>query len=232
MGAENSGVGEVSGIQDLLIQRLRYKYVTSGDLAAIALARGWAREVRLTSNSNILYIDGKFYFDPNYYVNGFWKLPSWRRKFFMTLPLVSEGLWAVDEKTYVKVGQEKIVVMVGGKMYLSRLNICGLAETIGGGQDFDVVVHIVGTLRGLSTGVYYTAFRCSEWILQISREPLFDRFAFSKLSVYNDITGRRVEFREVFVKGGRVVKVLVNPSCREYSEMVYKLYGFFVACKE
>jgi hypothetical protein len=231
MGVENSGVGEVSGIKDLLFQRLRYKYVATGDLAAIALARGWAREVRLISNSNVLYIEGKFYFDPSYYVSGFWKLPTRRRRFFKSLPLVSEGLWALDDKTYVRVGQD-IEVVVDGKAYISRPNICGIAESVGGGHDdVDVVVHVVGALRGL-TGVYYTAFRCSEWILPLSRESMFDRFAFDKRNVYNDITGRRVEFREVFVKGGRVVKVLVNPSCSEYSEAVYKLYGSFVACKE
>jgi hypothetical protein len=230
MGVESSGVGEVSGIQDLL-QRLRNKYVASGDLAAIALARGWARDVRLISNGYVLHIEGKFYFDPSYYVSGFWKSSTWRRRFYKALPLVSEGLWAVDDKTYVKVGQEKIEVVVNGKVYLSRLNICGVAESRDGGQDVDVVVHVVGTLRGLSTGVYYTAFSCSEWILPISSESLFDRFAFGKQGIQNYITGRRVEFREVFVKGGRVVKVLINPSCREYSETVYKLYGSIVSCK-
>jgi hypothetical protein len=61
---------------------------------------------------------------------------------------------------------------------------------------------------------------------------MFDRFAYDKRKVYNDITGAHVEFREIFVKGGRIVKVLINPSCREYIETVYKLYGVNVECKE
>jgi hypothetical protein len=227
MGVDNSGVGEVSSVKDLLFQRLRNKYVATGDLAAVALARGWARDVRLISISTILYIEGKFYFDPSYHVQGFWKLPTWRRKFYKALPLVSEGLWGTGD-TYVKVG-ENIEVVVDGKVWLSRLNICGVAERIGGGED--VVVHVVGSVRAASMGVYYTAFRCSEWILPFSREPMFDRFAFDKRNLFNSITERRLEFREIFIKGGRVVKVLVNPSCREYSETVYKLYGSFVACK-
>jgi hypothetical protein len=190
-----------------------YKYVATGDLAAVALKRASATEVKLVSYGNILYIE-----NPTY--KGFWKLPTWRRKFFMTLPWVSEGLWAVNDKTYIKVGQD-IEVVVDGKAYISRPNICSIAE--GGRQD--VVVHIVGTLRRVPTGLYYTAYRCSEWVLPIAREPLFERFAYDKQNSRN-------EFREVFIKGGRVVMVLVNPSCREYSEAVHKLYGSFVECRE
>jgi|GEM_PF-6104703 hypothetical protein len=212
--------------QDLL-QRLRYKYVATGDLASIALARGWAKEVNLVSSGNVLHIDGKFHFDPSLHVQGFWKLPTMRRKFSTSLTLASEGFWVADN-AHVRVGREAIEVVAYGETYISRYNICGVAED--GRQD--VVVHIVGTLRRALGGVYYTAFRCSEWLLPLSPEPLFDRFAFDKRKVYNDITGRHVEFREVFVKKGRVVKVLVNPSCREYSETVYFLYRSFVECKE
>jgi hypothetical protein len=212
--------------QDLL-QRLRSKYVATGDLAAVALARGWAKEVNLVSSGNILHIDGKFHFDPFLHVQGFWKLPTMRRKFSTSLMLASEGFWVADN-AHVRVGREAIEVVAYGRTYISRPNICGVAED--GRQD--VVVHIVGTLRRALGGVYYTAFRCSEWFLPLSPEPLFDRFAFDKRKVYNDITGRHVEFREVFVKKGRVVKVLVNPSCREYSETVYFLYGSLVECKE
>jgi hypothetical protein len=106
-----------------------------------------------------------------------------------------------------------------------------VAESIGGKQDVDIVVHIVGTLRRPSTGVYYTAFRCSEWILPLSMESMFDRFAFDKRGIRNFISERPVEFREVFVKSGRVIRVLVNPSCKDYSETVHRLYGSFVACK-
>jgi hypothetical protein len=205
----------MSTVQDLL-RRLRYKYVATGDLAAVALTRALASEVKLVSYGNILYIENS-----TYHIQGFWKLPTWRRKFFVTLPWVSEGLWAVNDKTYVKVEQEAIEVVVDGKAYISRLNICGVAE--GGRQD--VVVHIVGTLRRPSAGLYYTAFRCSEWVLPIAREPLFERFAYNKQKFRN-------EFREVFIKGGRVVMALLNPTCREYSETVYNLYGSFVECKE
>jgi hypothetical protein len=207
--------------QDLL-QRLRYKYVATGDLAAVALTRALASEVKLVSYGNILYIE-----NPTYHIQGFWKLPTWRRKFSTSLTLASEGFWAVNDKTYVKVGQE-IEVVVDGEEYISRPNICGVAE--GGRQD--VAVHIVGTVRRALGGVYYTAFRCSEWFLPLSPEPLFDRFAFDKRKVYDDSTGGYVEFREVFIKGGRVVMVLLNPTCREYSETVYHLYGSLVECKE
>jgi len=232
MGTENSDVGEVSSIKDLLIQRLKNKYVATGDLAAVALARGWSREVRLISNSKVLHIEGKFHFDPLYHVSGFWKLRTWRRKFFITLPLASEGFWG-GEKTYVRVGQETIEVVVDGKVYISRPNICGVVESIGGGREqrHHVVVHVVGTLRALSAGVYYTAFRCSEWLLPISREPMFERFAFDKKNVYNDITGRPVQFWDVFIKRGRIVKVLVNASCAEYVDTVSKLYGVRVKCE-
>jgi hypothetical protein len=214
--------------QDLL-QRLRSKYVATGDLASIALARGWAKRVNLTSDGRILHIDGKFHFDPSLHVQGFWKLPTTRRKFSTSLQLASEGFWVGDD-AHVRVGREVIEVVAYGKTYISRPNICGVAEDVGGGGR-DVVVHIVGTVRRTS-GSVYTAFRCSEWILPLSPEPLFDRFAFDKRKVYNGITGRDVEFREVFVKKGRVVEVLVNPSCREYSETVYKLYGSIVECRD
>jgi len=229
MGTGNSDVGEVSSIKDLLIQRLKNKYVATGDLAAVALARGWSREVRLISNSTVLHIEGKFHFDPLYHVSGFWRLRTWRRKFFMTLPLVSEGYWSLGH-SYVKVGQEKIEVVINGETWVSRPNICGMLERMGG--DKHVVVHIVGTLRALSAGVYYTAFRCSEWLFPLSREePMFWRFAFSKKNVYNDITGQPVQFWDVFIKRGRIVKVLVNASCEEYISTVLKLYGVHVKCE-
>ena len=218
----------MASAQDLL-QRLRSKYVATGDLASIALAVGWAKEVSLVSSGNILHIKGKFHFDPSLHVQGFWKLPTMRRKFSTSLTLASEGFWVADN-AHVRVGREAIEVVAYGKTYISRPNICGVAESIGGGHD--VVVHVVGTLKALSTGVYYTAFRCSEWILPLSREPVFDRFAFDKRNLYNDITGGRVEFREIFTKRGRVVEVLINPSCREYSETVYKLYGSIVECRD
>jgi hypothetical protein len=229
MDVGNGGVGEVSSVQDLLNRRLIRKYVTTGDLAAVALLRGWAREVKLYSNGVILHIEGKFYFDPTYYVSGFWFLRPRRRKFYKALPLVAEGVWALDDKTYVRVGQE-ITVVIDGKTYISRPNVCGIAESIGARQDVDVVVHVVGSLRGLS-GVYYTAFRCSEWILPFVREPMFDRFAFDKRGLKNDITGKPILFVDIFVKKGRIVKVLTNPSCEEYVRTVYRLYGSFVECK-
>ncbi len=213
-------------LQDLQ-KYLLQKYVATGDLASIALARGRAEKVNLVSNGNILHIEGKLHFDPPLHVQGFWKLPTMRRKFFMSLPLASEGFWAADG-AHVRVGREAIEVVAYGKTYISRPNICGIAESVGGGGR-GAAVYIVGTVKRAFGGVYYTAFRCSEWLLLLSREPLFDRFAERK--VYNDATGRHVEFIEVFVKSGRVVKVLVNPSCREYSETVYKLYSSLVECR-
>ena len=230
MGGGSQDV-DVSNIKDLLLQRLRNKYVATGDLAAVALAVGWAREVHLVSSDRLLYIGGKFVFDPYYSVSGFWKLPSWRRKFSMRLPLMSKGLWGLGDKTYVVVGQEKIEVVVDGKTYLSRTNICGLAESIDSGGRH-VVVHVVGTLRGpWEASELYTAFRCSEWLLSFSREHMFNRYAFDKHRVHNDITGERVEFRDVFIKKGRVVDILVNPTCREYMETVYRLYRSYVTCE-
>jgi hypothetical protein len=210
----------MASIKDLL-----QKYVATGDLASIALARGWAENVVLASSGNILRIEGRIRFDTSLRVQGFWKLPTMRRKFSASLPLASEGFWAADG-VHVEVGREAIEVVAYGKTYISRPNICGAAEGAGGGGR-DVAVHIVGTVRRAFGGVYYTAFRCSEWLLPLSQEPLFDRFAFDK-KVHND----GAEFREVFVKSGRVVKVLVNPSCREYSEAVYKLYDTLVKCRE
>ena len=120
-----------------------------------------------------------------------------------------------------------------GKVYVSRPNICGIVESLFNRQH--VVVHIVGTLRrlstGMSTGVYYTAFRCSEWILPLSMEPMFDRYGFDKRNLYNSIVETFVSIVEIFVKKGYVSKILINPSCEEYVETVRRLYGFSVKCK-
>jgi len=212
-------------VQDL--ERLRNKYVAVGDLAAVVLTRGRAETVELASNGYVLYIEGRL--QPDNHVSGFWKLPTWRRKFSISLPLVSEGFWGTDD-AYVKVGREAIEVVAYGKTYVSRPNICGIAESAGSRQDQDVVVHIVGTLRRASAGLYYTAFRCSDFYIPLAREPLFSRFAFRR-RFRGGVAGRGVEFREIFVKSGVITKVFTNLTCREYAEVVYKLYGFFVECR-
>jgi hypothetical protein len=208
-----------------LLQKLRNMYVASGDLAAVALANGGAKEVRLESLGGLLYIGGRFDFDPTDYVDGVWRLR--RRRFAVVLPLASRGRWGAG-RTYVEVG-ERIEVAVDGEVWLSRPNICYGTEDAGG--DKHVVVHIVGTVATVS-GERYTAFRCSEWILPLLKEPVFDRFAFDKRGVRNEVTGLPVEFVDVFVKRGHVVKVLVNPSCGEYVEAVRRLYGVEEGCRQ
>jgi len=114
-------------------------------------------------------------------------------------------------------------VAVDGEVWLSRPNICYV-------EDAGVVVHIIGTVA-TAAGERYTAFRCSEWSLPLLKEPIFDRFAFDKRNLRNEVTGLPIEFVDVFVKRGRVVKALVNPSCEEYVETVHRLYGLREKCR-
>jgi len=201
------------------------RYVSSGDLATIALANGWAKQITLQSSGDFLYVGGSFDFDPTNYVDGFWRLR--RRRFVATLSLASQGYWSAGGgRTYVRAG-DRIEVVVDGRVWLSRPNICATVEEAGSGRQ--VVVHVVGTVP-IAAGDAYTAFRCSEFRLPLLNEPLFDRFAFDKRNLRNDITGQPVEFIDVFVKRGRVVKVLVNPSCEEYVDTVYKLYRDRIKC--
>jgi hypothetical protein len=209
-----------------LLQKLRNKYVASGDLAVVALANGWARQIRLVSSGSFLYVGGGFYFDPMHGVEGFWRLR--RRRFAATLSLESQGCWSADGgRTYVRAG-DRIEVAVDGGVWLSRPNICATAEETGSGGQ--VVVHVVGTVPA-AAGDAYTAFRCSEFKLPLLNEPLFDRFAFDKRNLRNDTTGQPVEFIDIFVKRGRVAEVLVNPSCEEYVETVRRLYGIRERCR-
>jgi len=223
MGVERADAGEVLKVKEWLL----HKTIAVGDLAAIALARGWAKQIFLSAIPNLLYIDGKFEFDPLQRVHGYWYVKKKRHGIRVALPLVSEGFWSLGY-SHVMVGQEEIEVVIDGEPWVSRRNICGMLERMGG--DKHVVVHIVGSLRA-NLGNIYTAFRCSEWTLPLLIEPIFERFAFDKRNVYNDITGRPVQFWDVFIKRGQIVKVLVNASCEEYAGAVRKLYGAYVKCE-
>ena len=227
-GASGARSIETVGAQEIFFQKFRNRLVWSGDLAAVALAMGWAKQITLMGLGNLLYIDGKFDFRPDYSVYGYWQSRR-RRKFVARLSLVSEGYWSAGN-TYVKVWPG-IEVAVDGEVLASRPNICAETVNIDGGGGKQVVVHIVGTVVMTAHADFrYTAFRCSEWLLPWLDSPMFDRFAFDKRNVYNSISGLPVEFRELFVKRGRVVKVLVNPSCEEYASTVRKLYGVVVRC--
>jgi hypothetical protein len=223
MGMDKVDMERVLSVREQLLR----KSVTVGDLAAIALTRGWAKEIQLWAIPNRLEIAGKFDFDPTRDVRGYWFVKKKRTMRTITLPLVSEGYWN-SGYSYVSVGPEKIEVVIRGEPWVSRTNICGIIERMGG--DKHVVVHVVGSLRSMF-GHVYTAFRCSEWILPLSVEMLFDRFSFDKRGINNDITGQPVEFWDVFVREGVVVKVLVNASCEEYAEAVKKLFKADVRCE-
>jgi hypothetical protein len=112
---------------------------------------------------------------------------------------------------------------------ISRPNICHEAENIGDRQGKHVVVHVIGTVM-TGRDYFYTAFRCSEDILPLLDGPIFDRFAYDKRELYDEFDGLKVEFRELFVKKGRLVKILVNPSCEEYVSTVHRLFGTYVSC--
>jgi hypothetical protein len=223
MGVERADVGESLNVKERLLR----KTIAVGDLAAVALARGWAKQIFLSAIPNLLYIDGKFEFDPLQRVHGYWHVKKKRYGIRVALPLVSEGFWSLGY-SHVKVGHEKIEVVIDGEPWVSRTNICGMLERMSG--DKHVVVHIVGTVRA-NLGTIYTAFRCSEWLLPLLPEPMFERFAFDKRNVYNDITGRPVQFWDVFIRRGQIVKVLVNASCEEYADVVRRLYKVYVKCE-
>jgi len=228
MSTEKISAGGAVDVKEVLFQKLRFKHVVSGDLAAIALAAGGAEEINLTGIGNFLYVGGRFDFAPDYGVFGYWRCRGCI--FHVRLPRVSPGLWGAGD-TYVKVGNT-IEVSVNGEVLISRPNVCAAAgSTAESTGDKHVVVHVLGTVP-MAYGVRYTAFNCSEWILPLLEDPVFERLAFNKMNVHNHVTGLPVEFREVFVKKGRVVKVLVNASCREYISTVHRLYRVDVKCRE
>ncbi len=220
---DKTGTEKVLSVREQLLR----KSVAVGDLAAIALARGWAKQIYLWAIPNKLEIAGKFDFDPTLDVRGYWFVKKKRIMRTIVLPLVSEGYWSLGY-SYVRVGPERIDVAIHGEPWVSRTNICGIIERMGG--DKHVVVHVVGSLRG-AFGRIYTAFRCSEWILPLSVESMFGRFAFDKRGINNSITDKPVEFWDVFVREGVVVKVLVNASCEEYVMAVKKLFKVDVRCE-
>ncbi len=223
MGAEITDVGEVLNVKERLLR----KNVAVGDLAAVALKMGGASQISLWAIPNRLEIAGRFDFDPTRDVLGYWFVKKKRIMKPMVLPRESVGYWSLGY-SYVRVGPERIEVAIHGEPWVSRTNICGVIEGMGG--DKHVVVHVVGSLRG-AFGRIYTAFRCSEWILPLLPEPLFDRFAFDKRGIVNDVSGLPVQFWDVFVREGVVVKVLVNASCEEYAEAVKKLFKVDVRCE-
>jgi len=227
MGVEKINVGGAVDVKELLFQKLRFKHVGSGDLAVVALAAGWSKAIMLTGMGNFLYVDGKFDFSPGYNVFGYWRRRGY--VFSVALPLMSQGFWARGN-TYVRVGNT-IEVSVNGEVLVSRPNVCAIAESTESTGDKHVVVHVLGTVP-VAYAYRYTAFNCSEWILPLLEDPVFDRFAFDKRNIHNSVTGLPVEFRELFIKKGRVVKVLVNASCHEYVSTVHRLYGVDVKCRE
>ncbi len=225
MGMNKTDVGKVLSVREQLIR----KTVAAGDLAAVALTRGWAKVIHLWAIPNKLEIAGKFDFDPMLDVRGYWFVKKKRVMRSIALPLVSEGYWS-SGYSYVSVGPEKIEVVIHGEPWVSRTNVCGIIERMAGGGDKHVVVHVVGSLRA-TVGRIYTAFRCSEWILPLQPGPMFERFAFDKRGVVNDITEKPVEFWDVLLRDGVVTKVMVNASCEEYTEAVKKLFEVDVRCE-
>jgi hypothetical protein len=218
-------VEESMRVQSLLWEKLGGRYVASGDLAVIALFNGMAKRVVLTSMGRMgrLFIEGKLDYTHTY-VRGSWNVKA--RRFTAELSLVSPGYWR-DTDTYVKVGPT-IEVAVNGTTLVSRPNLCHEAENIGDIQGRHVVVHILGTVMDGRRRTY-AVFSCSEDKLVLD-DPFFARYAYDKRNLYDEFDGLKVEFRELFIKRGRIVKILVNPSCEEYASTVQKLYGVRVSC--
>ena len=225
MGVEMSDVGVMLSLKERLIR----KSVAVGDLAVVALSEGGAKHIQLWAIPNRLYIGGRFDFDQTRDVVGHWFVKKKRHVDAIVLSRESVGYWSLGY-SYVNVGEENIEVVIDGEPWVSRTNICGMLRRVGGDR-YHVVVHIMGTLRA-ALGRLYTAFRCSEWILPLLPEPIFERFAFDKRNIHNSVSEKPALFWDVFVKEGVIAKVLINPSCEEYVGTVNRLYGVHVRCEQ
>ena len=196
--------------------------VVSGDLAAITLRNGYAKEIELVSYGRYVEIHGL-----GYYISGFWSVRT--RRFRIELPLAGKGLWRLGD-TYVSVGKT-IEVVVNGKRLVSRPNICADDSEFSEREDKRVYVHVIGSVAWpVGGGVGFTAFRCSDWKNSISNDLYASRFAFDKTNRRTYVDDLPIEGRDIFVKRGRVVKILMNATCEEYVRTVQRLFGVKPLC--
>jgi hypothetical protein len=201
--------------------------VASGDLAAIALRNGYARKIELMSFGQYVEIDGYMDYGMRLYIKGFWSMRT--RRFRIELPLVRKGLWRLGD-TYVSVGKT-IEVVVNGKQLVSRPNICADDSEFSEHEDKRVYVHVIGSVAWpIDSGVMFTAFRCSDWRNFISNDFYASRFAFDKTNRRTYADSLPIETHDIFVKRGRVVKILVNATCEEYVRTVQRLFGVRPLC--
>ncbi len=199
--------------------------VTSGDLAVVALRNGYAKKIELTSYGRYIEIYGRVDCCGSSAV-GFWSVQA--RRFKVELPLVENGLWRLGD-TYVAVGKT-IEVVVSGRTLISKPNICANDSDFTEYGDKRVRVHIIGSLRWPGSRPKYTAFRCSEWHNPIHNELYVDRFAFDKTNRRAYVDDLPIESYDIFIKMGRVVKALKNPTCEEYVQTVRHLFGVKTPC--
>jgi hypothetical protein len=196
--------------------------VASGDLAAITLRNGYAKEIELVSYGRYMEIHGL-----RYYINGFWSVRT--RRFRVELPLVRKGLWRLGD-TYVSAGKT-IEVVVNGKQLVYRPNICADDSEFSEHEDKRVYVHVIGSVAWpIGGNVMFTAFRCSDWKNSISNDLYASRFAFDKTNRRTYADSLPIETRDIFVKRGRVVKMLMNATCEEYVRTVQRLFGVKPLC--
>ena len=201
--------------------------VTSGDLAIIALRNGYAKKIELTSYGSYIGIYG--YVDccgERHTATGFWSVRA--RRFKVELSLVEEGLWRLSDDTYVAVGRT-IEVVVGGKSLVSKPNICADDSEFAEYPDRRINVHVIGSVPWFG-GVKFTAFRCWDWRDPINNDFYASKFAFDKTNRRTYVDETPIETRDIFIKRGRVVKVLVNPTCEEYVRTVERLFGVKTSC--
>jgi hypothetical protein len=138
-------------------------------------------------------------------------------------------LWRLDGGTYVAVGKT-IEVVVGRRTLVSRPNICADDSEFTEHRDKRVNVHVIGSVTWAGGGLRFTAFRCSDWRNFFEDSLYASRFAFDKTNRRTYVDDLPTETRDVFIKRGRVVKVLVNATCEEYVETVRRLFGIQTSC--